>query len=77
MVNNYFKDMLLKMITGCIVVMIFYFILSIVMGFFVSLLWNLLMPVLFGFCTISYFQGFLLMILCCILFSRININYNK
>ena len=65
------------MITGCLTVMIFYFMLSLIMGFFVSLLWNTLMPVLFGLYTISYWQGFLLMILCCILFARININYKK
>lgn len=74
---KYFQELMLRMITGCFTVMIFYFVLSLIMGFFVSLLWNILMPVLFGLCTISYWQGFLLMILCCILFARININYNK
>lgn len=74
---KYFQELILKMITGCFTVMIFYFVLSLIMGFFVSLLWNILMPVLFGLCTISYWQGFLLMILCCILFARININYKK
>jgi len=74
---KYFWELMTKMITGCLTVMIFYFMLSLIMGFFVSLLWNTLMPVLFGLCTISYWQGFLLMILCCILFARININYKK
>ena len=74
---KYFWELITKMITGCLTVMIFYFMLSLIMGFFVSLLWNTLMPVLFGLCTISYWQGFLLMILCCILFARININYKK
>ena len=74
---KYFWELITKMITGYLTVMIFYFMLSFIMGFFVSLLWNTLMPVLFGLCTISYWQGFLLMILCSILFARININYKK
>ena len=74
---KYFWELITKMITGCFTVMIFYLFISLIMGFLVSLLWNILMPVLFGLCIISYWQGFLLMILCCILFARININYNK
>jgi len=74
---SYGLELFLKMMTGCITVIIFYFIISLIMGLFVSILWNILMPTLFGLCCISYWQGFLLMILCCILFARININYNK
>ena len=74
---KYFWELITKMITGCFTVMIFYVFISLILGFLVSLLWNILMPVLFGLCTISYWQGFLLMILCSILFARININYKK
>lgn len=74
---NYCTDLFTKMMAGCLTVMIFYFIISLILGFFVSILWNMIMPIIFGVIYISYWQGFILMILCCLLFSRININYKK
>jgi len=46
-------DFILKIITGIFVVVV----LSLIEGVFVMLLWNWLMPVIFGLVTINFWQG--------------------
>lgn len=58
-------DLISKIIIGILVVVI----LSLVEGVFVMLLWNWLMPVIFGLVTINFWQGVGLCILSNFLFG--------
>ena len=51
-------------------------LLNFLTAYFVVLCWNYVMPTLFGLPQITYWQAFVLSLLCGMLFQR-NINYNK
>lgn len=46
-------------------------------GWFVMLLWNWLMPLLFGLITIGYWEACGIMLLCGFLFKNTNTNINS
>jgi hypothetical protein len=50
---------------------------SLITGYFVMLLWNWLMPEIFGLITITYWQGWGLATLCSLLFKSTTTNNNK
>lgn len=53
-------------------VILFIVLYAFVIGFFVMLLWNWLMPMLFGLKTITYIEGWGLSFLCGLLFKSSN-----
>ena len=55
-----------------ILVILLIFFAALIEGIVVKWLWNWLMPILFNFPTITYWQGWGLAALCGMLFGRIN-----
>jgi hypothetical protein len=50
---------------------------SLITGYFVMLLWNWLIPEIFGFTNITYWQGWGLATLCSLLFKSTNTTNNS
>lgn len=52
-------------------------ILSFLTGLFIMLLWNWLMPTIFGLCTITYWQAYGVSLLSTLIFKPIIIHENR
>ncbi len=59
-------------ILGVIVALAIFFVCALINGVIVMLLWNWLLPDLFGLTTITYWQGVGLSYLCSILFKSVS-----
>lgn len=68
-----FFEILLLLIVTFLAAALFSFITA----WIVMLLWNWLMPIIFGLGTITFWQAFGLMILSSMLFDGVRYNYNK
>ena len=74
MLNKFSKSEQILIFTGLILVLI---VLVIIEGWFVTYLWNWLMPTIFGLTTITLWQGVGIFVLCDILFKSTGYNSSK
>lgn len=63
-------------IAGCLAAIVVALVVDLIMAWFVMLLWNGVIPVIFALPTITYWQAFILMVLTDILF-KIKINVKE
>lgn len=71
------KDRIKPIVAGIVLFVILSVIVSLIFGFPVMLLWNWLIPDIFGFKSITYLQASGLFLLCALLFqTRLNGNSN-
>ena len=62
-------DKFLKGVGTAVVGVLIYAIIALAIGWLVMLLWNAVIPAVFGLKAITYWQGFLLSWLCSVLFK--------
>lgn len=68
---------LFKAIGVIVAALLVAFALSFLFGWFVMLLWNWLIPMIFGLTTLTYWEAFGLTVLCGLLFKSTNTSSNK
>lgn len=84
-VNKHFKNVRrqnkMKMVLQIIGMIILGLLLGALSGLlfaiFVSLIWNAVMPAIFGLPCITYWQAYLLYLLCYLLFNRVSASANN
>ena len=70
-------DKFLKTLGVFVLTLLFAGLLGMLSGLLVMMLWNWLMPMIFGLTEITYLEGWGLCILCGLLFKSNNYNNNK
>lgn len=76
---NYFKaERIWTPIAAVLAILVFSSVSGLINGVFVMLVWNWLMPIIFGLGKITFWQGWGLSFLCSILFTRtVRLNETK